>query len=142
MVFIFLQVEVANSSHKTVHLGALRVGQKTSKTVKLVNHSPMDVTCLVNILPSSQELVFQDNVLTVTPKKEITLPGGGGVCPVTVNFAPTTRLQHFTEEVISDTKLMFFFSSNKTYTYISSWPIIPLTPYSGTCLIQSPMGPN
>ena len=93
------QVEVANPSQKTVNLGALRAGDKVTKPVKLINQSPVEVNFSVNILPSLSDLVFQENVLRVSPSTVITLPPNGGTCTVQVTFAPTARVQQFSEEV-------------------------------------------
>ena len=94
-----MKVEVANPSQRTVNFGALRAGQKGTKTVKLVNYSPVEVRFTINILPSTPDLLYQDNVLTVVPTKEISLAGNGGLCSVTVTFAPSARVPTFTEEV-------------------------------------------
>lgn len=95
-----MKVEVANPSQKTVNLGALRIGERVTKSVKLVNRSPVEVQFSVNILPSLSDLMMQDNALTVSPSSVITLPPNGGTYTVQVVFAPTARVQQFSEEVI------------------------------------------
>ena len=65
----------------------------------------MEVQFSLNILPSSPDLLYQDNVLTVTPAKKISLAGNGGSCNVSVTFSPTARVQSFSEEVSWHTSL-------------------------------------
>ncbi|XP_068693384.1 hydrocephalus-inducing protein homolog [Montipora foliosa] len=94
-----MKVEVANPLDRKVNFGALRVGQTSQRSLKLVNRSPAPITFTLAITPSVVALQ-QANILTINPSTEITLRANGGSCGVELTFKPKTRIPHFTEEVM------------------------------------------
>ena len=89
---------MASAANKRVNLGALRVGQTSHKTVKLVNRSPAPITFTVAITPGEVALQ-QANILNITPTADIFLRPNGGTSNVEVIFAPKRRIPQFAEEV-------------------------------------------
>jgi len=92
-------VEVANPAQKIVSFGAVSVGSKTTKLVKVVNRSLTPITFTVTIAPSSAAALQQDGMLSVAPTSEITLKANGGSQTIEVTFKPTVRVPSFSEEV-------------------------------------------
>ena len=96
-----MKIEVANPAQKVVNFGALRIHNTVTKSVKLVNHSPIPLTFTLSILPSSSTPALQDeDILSVTPSGEVTLKANGGCCSVNATFSPKSRVPHFSEEVL------------------------------------------
>ena len=99
-----MKIELENPVQKIVNFGALQLDEngtaKSSKTVRLVNRSPANLSPALSIVPSSSIPALQeDGVLTVEPMGEIPLKANGGSCSVTVTLAPTCRIPQFSEEV-------------------------------------------
>ena len=95
-----MKVEVANPAQKVVNFGALRINDTATKSVKLVNHSPIPLTFTLSILPSSSTPALQDDeILSVSPSGEMMLKANGGCCNVSATFSPKSRVPHFSEEV-------------------------------------------
>jgi hypothetical protein len=97
-LFLFAKVEVANPADKKVNVGALRIGQTSQKTVKLINRSPAPITFTVAVTPSTVQLQ-QANVISVLPTNEITLRANGGTGNAGISFSPKVLIPQFTEEV-------------------------------------------
>ena len=100
-VIIVLQIELANPAQKVVSFGApLTIGETCTRTVKVVNHSPIALPLSVSILPSSSvPALQQEGVLTVSPTGEVTIKPNGGDFPISVTFSPKVRVPQFSEEV-------------------------------------------
>ena len=100
-VIIVLQIELANPAQKVVSFGApLTIGETCTRTVKVVNHSPIALPLSVSILPSSSVPALQhEGVLTVSPTGEVTIKPNGGDFPISVTFSPKVRVPQFSEEV-------------------------------------------
>lgn len=95
-----LKVEVANPAQKVVNFGAVSIGSKTTKLVKVINRSLTSITFTVSIALSSAFLTLQpEGILSVSPSSEITLKENGGTETVEVTFKPTIRVPSFSEEV-------------------------------------------
>lgn len=95
-----LKVEVANPTQKVVNFGAVTIGSKTTKLVKVINRSLTSITFTVSIAISSAVLALQqDGILSIAPTSEITLKPNGGTHTVEVTFNPTMRVPSFSEEV-------------------------------------------
>ena len=92
-------MEVANPAQKVVSFGAVSVGSKTTKPVKVVNRSLTPITFTVTIAPSSAAALQQDGMLFVAPTSEITLKANGGSQTIEVTFKPSMRVPSFSEEV-------------------------------------------
>ena len=81
LLSFILQVEVADPKHKTVKLGAVRVGQTVKRSIPIVNKSPASISFRLGFTPSTSAL--QDKgVLKYHPQEEITLEGKGGTAKV------------------------------------------------------------
>ena len=100
-VVIVFQIELANPAQKVVSFGApLAVGESRTRTVKVVNHSPIPISLFVSILPSSSVPALQEEgVLTVSPTGEVTINSNGGDFPISITFSPKVRVPQFSEEV-------------------------------------------
>lgn len=97
------QVEVANPAQKMVNFGAVSTGSKTTKLVKVINHSLTSITFTVSMaLSSAVQALQQDEMLTIAPTSEITLKANGGTHSIEVLFKPTVRVPSFSEEVRTD----------------------------------------
>lgn len=95
-----MKLELANPAQKLVKFGALRVGEKVKKDVKLINRSPIPLSFRLSLLPSSNTpALLEEDVLCVSPTEEISVEGNGGQTTVNIGFNPTTRVPQFTEEV-------------------------------------------
>lgn len=95
-----MKIELANPSQKIVNFGALRIGDTVTRSVKLVNRSPISLTFMLSILPSSSIPALQEEgVLAVNPSGEITLKANNGSCNISTIFSPKSRVPHFSEEV-------------------------------------------
>ena len=84
-----------------VSFGApLAIGESCTRTVKVVNHSPISLPLSVSILPSSSvPALQQEGVLTVSPTGDVTIKPNGGDFPISVTFSPKVRVPQFSEEV-------------------------------------------
>lgn len=89
---MLLQVEVANPAQKVVNFGAVKIGSKNTKLVKVINRSLTSITFTVSILQ-------QEDMLSIAPTNEITLKANGGTHTIEVTFTPTMRVPSFSEEV-------------------------------------------
>ena len=100
-VVILFQIELANPAQKVVSFGApLAIGESRTRTVKVVNHSPIPISLSVSILPSSSVPALQEEgVLTVSPTGEVMINSNGGDFPISVTFSPKVRVPQFSEEV-------------------------------------------
>lgn len=99
---VAMHVEVAKPAQRQVNFGALRVGQKKSETVELVNRSVRDVTFSISVVATSS---VPSDAITVTPSSpsEVTLKAHGGSTKVAVKFNPQTRMKSFSQEVVLET---------------------------------------
>ena len=100
---VAMMVEVAKPAHRQVNFGALRVGQKKSETLELVNKSVRDVSFSVSVVATSN---VPSGAVTITPQHEMTLKahgGSSGSTKVTVTFAPLRRMKAFSQEVVLET---------------------------------------
>lgn len=83
-----------------VNFGAVSIGSKTTKKVKVINRSLTSFTFTVSIAPSSAVLALQqEGMLSIAPTSEITLKPNGGTHTIEVTFKPTIRVPSFSEEV-------------------------------------------
>ena len=96
---ILPQVEVANPAQKVVNFGAVSIGSKTTKLVKVINRSLTSITFTVSMALSSALVGLQQEMLTIAPISEITLKPNGGTHSIEVLFKPTVRVPSFSEEV-------------------------------------------
>lgn len=97
---ILPQVEVANPAQKVVNFGAVSIGSKTTKLVKVINRSLTSITFTVSVALSSAVLALQqEGILSIAPTSEITLKANGGTHTIEVTFKPTVRVPSFSEEV-------------------------------------------
>lgn len=111
-----MKIELANPAQKQVKFGALRVGEKVKKNLKLINQSPIPLSFRLSLLPSSNTpALLEEGVLCVSPTEEISVGGNGGETTVNIEFNPTTRVPQFTEEVIQSRD---FVSNAVLYNYI------------------------
>ncbi len=95
-----MKIELADPAHKEIKFGALRIGEKVKKELKLANHSPIPLSFRLSLLlSSSTPALFKDGVLCVSPTEEISVQGNGGQSTVSIAFNPTTRVPQFSEEV-------------------------------------------
>ena len=90
-------MEVANAMEKKINLGALRVGQTSNRSVKIINNSLASIEFTVTITPSSPALQ-QSNILSISPVSSIWLKPKEAT-NVFVHFAPKARIPQFSEEV-------------------------------------------
>lgn len=95
-----MRIELENPSQKVVNFGALRIGDKVCKNLKLLNHSPIPVSFNLSLVPSSSVPELQEaGVLMVKPTDEVVLKANGGFCTVSALFEPKLRVPQFSEEV-------------------------------------------
>ncbi|KAM8946018.1 LOW QUALITY PROTEIN: hydrocephalus-inducing protein homolog [Pelodytes ibericus] len=94
-----MKVEVADPRHKVMSFGAVRIGQMMRRSISVVNHSVLPVTCTFILSPSAPAL--QDpKILSLLPSSEVAIPAHGGVCKLDVQFRPQARIPPFAEEVM------------------------------------------
>lgn len=99
-----MRIELANPAQRTVNLGALQIGStdktSSSRTIKIVNQSPSDLSPTLSFAPSSSvPALQQDGVITIEPAGEILLRANGGLCNIIVTFKPRSRVPRFSEPV-------------------------------------------
>ncbi|CAL1541298.1 unnamed protein product [Lymnaea stagnalis] len=96
-----MKIEVADPKHKCVNLGSKMVGDSVRKFIPIVNNSPVSLTFNLAFTPTEPGLQ-QKEVLSITPKEQITLEANGGTTKVEVWFRPKARIPQFTEEVLME----------------------------------------
>ncbi|KAG7468631.1 hypothetical protein MATL_G00145140 [Megalops atlanticus] len=95
---IDMKIEFEDPRHKVVNLGAIQVGQKSKRSIPLVNNSPVALTFSLLLSPSL-EAMLAAKVLSVSPAGEVTLRASGGRCVVELQFSPRQRMAPFREEL-------------------------------------------
>ena len=100
------EVEVSTPRYKTVHLGALMIGQTVRRSVPIVNRSILPVSASFSLSPKNADC--QDiSVLRLLTTSQMTLEPARlhdrhkveQVTKVTVAFSPKKRMKQFVEEV-------------------------------------------
>lgn len=99
-----MKIELANPMNKTVNFGVLQISNThkihSSKTVKIVNQSPSDLSPMFVFSPSSSIPALQEGgVITIEPIGNILLGANGGSCNITATFSPKSRVPRFSEPV-------------------------------------------
>ena len=95
-----MRIELENPSQKVVNFGALRIGDKINKNMKLINYSPIPLSFTLSLVPSSSVPELQEEgVLAVKPTDEVIIKGNGGSYNISALFKPKSRVPQFSEEV-------------------------------------------
>ncbi|KAI1889973.1 hypothetical protein AGOR_G00168420 [Albula goreensis] len=95
---IEMKIAVEDPRHKVVNLGFIQIGQKTKRSIPIVNNSPVPLTFTLNSSPSLEALL-ESKMLSIRPVGEVTLRGSGGRCSVEIQFCPRQRMAPFREEL-------------------------------------------
>ncbi|XP_059164892.1 hydrocephalus-inducing protein homolog isoform X11 [Physella acuta] len=96
-----MKIEVLDPKQKCLNLGARMVGDNVRKFIPIVNNSPSPITFNLALTPTEPALQ-QKEVLSITPKEQITLDANGGTMKVEVWFRPKARIPQFAEEVLME----------------------------------------
>ncbi|XP_065674973.1 hydrocephalus-inducing protein homolog isoform X5 [Hydra vulgaris] len=97
---IEMMVEVLNPVDRKVNLGFLRVNEKVSKSVRIVNNSLAAVDCTFALTAATLTLQSQ-NIIGLSPKSSVNLQSKA-TFDITIYFHPKFRISQFYEEVIMD----------------------------------------
>ena len=93
-----LKVDLQNPAQALVSFGSLRVGQESSRRVRLVNRSKRSATLSLSDIVEAGTGRLEDRAVTVFPRGPLTLPARGHT-DVEIQFHPQRRIEPFNEEV-------------------------------------------
>lgn len=99
-----VRVDLNDESQKNVNFGALRIGQSSQKTIKVVNRSK----CEASISLSKMASKLKNYSITYTPNGDDIVLKPNQVLPVTINFQPQARIPSFSEKIMAEVAGMAF----------------------------------
>jgi hydrocephalus-inducing protein len=93
-----LKVDLLNPAQALVSFGSLRVGQESSRRVRLVNRSKRSAVISLSDIVEAGSGRLEDRQVTVFPRGPLDIPARGHT-DVEIQFHPQKRIEPFNEEV-------------------------------------------
>ena len=94
-----LKVDLQNPAQALVSFGSLRVGQESSRRVRLVNRSKRQADISLSDVVEAGTGRLEDRSVTIFPRGPLNLPARGHT-DIEIQFHPQRRIEPFNEEVL------------------------------------------